>query len=167
MQSSLSIADDPAKGLVFDGRTAEDFKLQTGSWVNVGELRVKAIAAGAPVIQDAVVTGHDRDEVGLLIFPNIAGAAGLAGLDPAAPAADIVACEEVRNTLSQGLAAYNKSTPGSSNRIARVLFLLEPPNVDAGEITDKGYISQRTVLERRAGEVERLYRAGQGVMFIQ
>ena len=160
-------AQDPAKGLVFDGRIAEDFKLLTGSWVSVGELRIKAISAGAPLIQDAVVTGHDRDEVGLLIFPNIEGAARLAGVDPSAPLAEIIASAKVQKALCQGLAGHNQENPGSSNRIARVLFLLQPPNVDAGEITDKGYISQRVVLERRADQVERLYHGGSGVMHIQ
>lgn len=120
-----------------------------------------------PLIQDAVVTGHDRDKVGLLIFPNIEGAARLAGVDPSAPLAEIIASEKVQKALCQGLAGHNQENPGSSNRIARVLFLLQPPNVDAGEITDKGYISQRVVLERRADQVERLYHGASGVMHIQ
>jgi len=159
--------DDPSKGLLFDGRVAEDFKLMTGSWVNVGELRIKAISAGAPIIQDAVVTGHDREEVGLLIFPNIAGAARVAGLDPSASVAEIAADEKVQETLRQGLASYNRKNPASSTRIGRVLFLTEPPNVDADEITDKGYISQRAVLDRRAEMVTRLYQGGPGVMVVQ
>jgi len=159
--------DDPSKGLLFDGRVAEDFKLATGSWVNVGELRIKAISAAAPVIQDAVVTGHDRDEVGLLIFPNIEGAARVAGLGPDASTRDVAAHEKVRACLRRGLAAYNLENPGSSTRIKRVLFLEEPPDVDAGEITDKGYISQRAVLERRAEQVKRLYEGGPGVMLIE
>jgi feruloyl-CoA synthase len=158
--------DDPAKGLVFDGRIAEDFKLLTGSWVSVGNLRTRAIAAGAPIIQDAVVTGHDRDEVGLLIFPNFQAAAPLAWLDPSAPPAEIIANGKVQETLCQGLAAYNRENPASSTRIARVLLLVEPPNVDANEITDKGYISQRAVLERRADQVTRLYAGGPGVMVL-
>ena len=67
----LAEPDNPAAGLLFDGRTAENFKLSSGTWVNVGTLRTVAIAAGAPVIEDAVVTGHDRDEIGLLIFPSL------------------------------------------------------------------------------------------------
>lgn len=158
---------DPAKGLVFDGRIAEDFKLLTGSWVSVGNLRIKVIAAAAPAIQDAVVTGQDMDEVGLLVFPNLTACAGLAGLDPSLPAEQIIASRKVQEALCEGLAAYNRENPGSSTRIARALFLAEPPNVDAGEITDKGYISQRAVLERRAGEVVRLYADGPGVMLIR
>ena len=159
--------DDPTKGLVFDGRVAEDFKLLTGAWVNVGELRIRAIAACAPIIQDAVVTGHDRDEVGLLIFPNLEGTAEIAGLDPAAPLSDILASRKLREVLGRALGAYNEVNPGSSARIRRVLFLEEPPNIDANEITDKGYISQRAVIERRADQVARLYAGGPGVMVVQ
>lgn len=158
---------DPSKGFVFDGRVAEDFKLMTGSWVNVGELRIKAISAGAPIIQDAVVTGHDREEVGLLIFPNIEGAAGVAGLNPGASPEKIIANEKVQKSLCQGLAAYNRKNLASSTRIVRVMLLAEPPNADANEITDKGYISQRAVLERRADLVARLYEGGPGVMVVQ
>ena len=153
----LADPDDPAKGILFDGRVAEDFKLLTGSWVSVGALRVAAIAAGAPVIQDAVVAGHDRDEVGLLVCPSPAGAAGIAGLDPGTPLPELVAHEKVRAALRDGLAAYNGENPGSRTRIRRVLMLTEPPVVDANEITDKGYINQRAVLERRAGLVETLF----------
>jgi feruloyl-CoA synthase len=153
----LADPDDPAKGILFDGRVAEDFKLLTGSWVSTGTIRVAAIAAGAPVIQDAVVAGHDRDEVGLLVFASPAGAAKIAGLDPGTPLPEIVANEKVRETLRRGLAAYNAENPGSSTRIGRALLLKKPPDIDANEITDKGYINQRAVLERRAGRIETLY----------
>ena len=153
----LADPDDPAKGILFDGRVAEDFKLLTGSWVSTGTLRVAAIAAGAPIIQDAVVAGHDRDEVGLLVFPSPVGAAKVAGLDPGTPLPEIVANQEVREALRTGLAAYNAENPGSSARIGRALLLKEPPNIDANEITDKGYINQRAVLERRTRLVETLY----------
>ena len=153
----LADQDDPAKGIFFDGRVAEDFKLLTGSWVDTGTIRVAAISAGAPVIQDAVVAGHDRDEVGLLVFPNPAGAAKIAGLDPLTPLPELVANETVREALRDGLAAYNANNPGSSTRIGRVLLLKEPPDIDANEITDKGYINQRAVLERRDNLVEMLF----------
>jgi feruloyl-CoA synthase len=153
----LADPEDPAKGILFDGRVAEDFKLLTGSWVSVGTLRIAAIAAGAPVIQDAVVAGHDRDEVGLLVFPSPAGAAGIAGLDARTPVPELAANEKVRAALRDGLATYNGENPGSSARIGRVLMLTEPPVVDANEITDKGYINQRAVLERRASLVETLF----------
>ena len=151
-------AADPAKGIVFDGRVAEDFKLTSGTWVHVGALRVAAIAAAAPVIQDCVVTGQDRDEVGLLVFPNSAGCASLCpDATAATPLADLISRPQVRERIVQGLAAHNRAHAGSSMRIARVLVLAVPPGIDANEITDKGYINQRAVLEHRAAEVARLH----------
>ncbi|MFQ5563824.1 MAG: feruloyl-CoA synthase [Parvularculaceae bacterium] len=158
--------DDPSKGVVFDGRIAEDFKLLTGSWVNVGKLRVNAIAAGAPIIRDAVVAGHDRSEIGLLVFPDIKGAAGVAGLDPDAPVDKIIASKKVHEALRRQIGLYNEDNPGSSTQIKRVLLLAEPPDIDTNEITDKGYISQRTVLERRADKVAQLYAGGPDVIVI-
>ena len=162
----LADPDDPAQGILFDGRVAEDFKLLTGSWVSVGAIRVAAIAAGAPVIQDAVVAGHDRDEVGLLVFPSPAGAAEAAGLDSGTAVPELAANEKVREALRAGLAAYNSENPGSSTRIKRVLILTEPPVVDANEITDKGYINQRAVLERRVNLVETLFSDDPEVLLI-
>jgi feruloyl-CoA synthase len=129
----------PEKGLVFDGRVAEDFKLSTGTWVHAGAIRVKLIAAGNPIIQDAVITGHDRNEIGALVF-----------LSPAAKDVD------VRARLVQALKELSKEA-GSSTHPARLLVMAEPPQIDANEITDKGYINQRAVLERRATLVEKLY----------
>ena len=153
----LADADNANKGVLFDGRVAEDFKLMTGTWVNVGKLRVAALAAGAPVIQDAVVTGHDRDEIGLLVFPNPAGCAQVAGMAPDTPLAELVKSDAVREALKKGLAEYNKDNPASSERIVRALLMTAPPSIDADEITDKGYINQRAVLESRADLVEKLY----------
>ena len=147
--------DDPSKGIVFDGRVAENFKLMSGTWVHAGQLRLQAIAAAAPAIQDAVVTGQDRDDVGLLVFPSIAGCASVAG-DDIAPD-EIAANAAVHEHIAGALAAHNADNPGSSTRIGRVLLMTEPPQIDAGEITDKGYINQRAVLSRRADLVERLY----------
>jgi len=154
----LEDPDDPAKGLVFDGRVAEDFKLLSGTWVHVGKLRIEALAAGAPVIQDAVVTGHDREDIGLLVFPNPAGCASLcedAGADTPLP--ELIARPEVRDKLAAGLRAYNDANPGNSTRIRNALILSTPPGIDSNEITDKGYINQRAVLENRADQVARLY----------
>jgi feruloyl-CoA synthase len=154
----LADRDDAARGILFDGRLAENFKLTTGSWVLVGELRGEVIAAGTPVVQDVVVTGHDRRDVGLLIFPNPAGCRSLCrDLAHDAPLAELIARPEVRGRLLAGLAAHNAANPASSRRVARALLLAEPPAIDAGEITDKGYINQRAVLARRAQLVERLY----------
>jgi feruloyl-CoA synthase len=158
---AVRLADpaDPAAGLMFDGRVAENFKLLTGTWVNVGMLRTAAIAAGAPVFEDAVVTGHDRDEIGLLIFPSLAGLRSLCpGLGPEAGLADLVGQPAVRATLVEGLQRHNAQVGGSSTmRIARCLLLTEPPSIDANEITDKGYLNQRAVLAKRAALVERLH----------
>jgi len=138
---AMNFADPsaPEKGLVFDGRVAEDFKLSTGTWVHVGAIRVKLIAAGNPYIQDAVITGHDRNEIGALIFPS-----------PAAKDTD------VRTKLSQALKELSKEG-GSSTHPTRLLVMAEPPQIDGNEITDKGYLNQRAVLERRAALVEKLY----------
>jgi len=129
----------PEKGLVFDGRVAEDFKLSTGTWVHAGAIRVKLIAAGNPIIQDAAITGHDRNEIGALVF-----------LSPAAKDMD------VRAKLFQALKELSKEG-GSSTHPTRLLVMTEPPQIDGNEITDKGYLNQRAVLERRAALVEKLY----------
>ena len=157
---AVRLADpgDPSKGLVFDGRVAEDFKLSTGTWVHAGGLRVAALAAAAPALQDAVVAGHDRDFVGLLAWPNLAGLKEIC-TDPALQAdpARLAASEAVREHVRQGLARHNAASTGSSMRIARVLIMTEPPSIDANEITDKGYINQRATLERRRALVEHLH----------
>ncbi len=136
----LEDPERPEKGIVFDGRLAENFKLSSGSWIAVGELRIGAVAACAPVMQDAVVCGHDRDFVTLLVF--------------VAPGVD---AEVARVRLAEGLSAHNAAHPHPALRIARALVLSEPPSIDAGEITDKGYLNQRRILSRRAADVERLY----------
>jgi feruloyl-CoA synthase len=141
----LADAADPAKGIVFDGRVAEDFKLSTGTWVNVGAVRIKLIAAADPLIQDAIITGHDRDQVGALIF-----------LTPATKDMSMPAVRSRLESVLQKLAQEG----GSSTCPARMLVMGEPPSIDANEITDKGYINQRAVLERRAALVEKLYAGG-------
>jgi feruloyl-CoA synthase len=149
---------NPAAGLLFDGRVAENFKLTTGTWVNVGMLRPVVIAAGAPVIEDAVITGHDTDEIGALIFPSFAGLKALCtDLGADATLEDMVAHPAVRAALAEGLAKHNAQAHGSSMRIARCLILTEPPSIDANEITDKGYLNQRAVLTKRAELVGRLH----------
>ena len=142
-------ADDPAKGIVFDGRVAEDFKLTSGTWVHVGALRVKLIAAADPLIQDAVITGHDRHEIGALVF-----------LSPAAKDRS-----DVRERLQAALGKL-AAEGGSSMHPRRLLVMTEPPSIDANEITDKGYINQRAVLERRAALVEKLYAGGEDVITV-
>jgi feruloyl-CoA synthase len=154
----LADPDDPSKGIVFDGRVAEDFKLMSGTWVHVGTLRVTALSALAPVVEDAVVTGHDREEVGLLAFASRAGCLKLCpDADPESPLADLMVRPEVRRHLEAALGALADAATGSSNQVTRLLMMDEPPSIDAGEITDKGYVNQRAVLSRRADLVGRLY----------
>jgi feruloyl-CoA synthase len=148
--------EEPAKGLVFDGRVSEDFKLTTGTWVHVGGLRLSALEAAAPLLQDAVVTGHDRDYVGLLAWPEPGACRRLINAetaDMATLAAAPAVVEQVRRCLQE----RNAGQKGSSTRIERVLLLTDPPDLDAGEITDKGYVNQRATLNRRAALVEHLY----------
>ncbi|WP_409191494.1 feruloyl-CoA synthase [Bradyrhizobium sp. RDM4] len=150
---------DPARpecGLFFDGRVAEDFKLNSGTWVNVGTLRVAGIAALAPLAQDIVVAGHGGDEVRFLVFPNIAASRAHAGLPEAAAINDVLGHDKVRTAIAQGLAKLKQQGANSSGHATRALLLAEPPSVDGGEITDKGYINQRAVLTRRADAVARL-----------
>ena len=153
---------DPMEGLSFDGRVAENFKLLTGTWVATGVLRLDVLSHIAPLVSDAAVTGEDRDEVGLLGFadPEACAAAIGAGADGLSPA-EIVAHPAVHEALRTALAAYNRAHPGSSQRVARLLLMTDPPDIDAGEITDKGYLNQRAILNARAGLVDRLY-AGDG-----
>lgn len=149
---------DPQKGLMFDGRIAEDFKLATGTFVSVGPLRARIVAAGAPCVQDAVITGLDRNEVGMLVFPRLDECRKLAGLAADAPAPEVLHHPAVR-AFFQGLVdrLWAEGT-GSANRIARAHVLADPPSIDKGEITDKGSINQRAVLTHRAALVEALYR---------
>jgi feruloyl-CoA synthase len=150
--------NDPVKGIEFDGRIAEDFKLMSGVWVHVGALRIKALAALAPLAQDIVVAGHDREEAGFLVFANPPGCRGLCPDLPAdAPLEQVLADARVTGRLKEGMAMVKKEGGGSSTYATRALLMAEPPSIDANEITDKGYINQRAVLACRAGLVERLY----------
>src|SRR6476660_5501452 len=148
--------DRPELGLFFDGRIAEDFKLNSGTWVSVGTLRVAGIAALAPLALDIVVTGHDRDDVRFLVFPNIAACRAHAGLPESASVGEVIAHEKVRAAIAQGLAKLKAQSGNSSGHATRALLLAEIASVDGGEITDKGYINQRAVLTRRAGAVATL-----------
>ena len=148
--------EDPTQGLVFAGRVVEDFKLSTGTFVHVGSLRVAAITAGSPAIQDALVAGQDRAFIGLLAWLNVPACRVLTGR-PEAAVEELVADPKVIETVRKGLHAHNAQHPGSSHRIARALLMTEPPSIDGNELTDKGYINQRAALERRADLVARLY----------
>jgi len=152
----LADPHDPSGGVIFDGRVSEDFKLTTGTWVSVGNLRVHAVSALSPYAMDVVVAGHDRDEVGLMIFPatplrQLAGDAqgALCGKSLGSHPAVREALGKVLADLCQGA--------GSAQRPVRAVLLSAPPSIEEGEITDKGYVNQRAVLTRRADDVARLF----------
>jgi feruloyl-CoA synthase len=144
-------------GLIFDGRVAENFKLLSGTWVNVGSLRVSVIAACVDLIADVVIAGHNQDYVSALIFPKFGACRELAGAEIDDPSCDYLTHPSVQDAIRVALASHNRNAGGSSNRIVRALILHDPPSVDAGEITDKGYINQRAVLGRRARLVDMVY----------
>ncbi|MEM9463013.1 MAG: feruloyl-CoA synthase [Myxococcota bacterium] len=139
------LADDaePTRGLLFEGRLGENFKLSTGTWVLVGKLRVALVDACAPWVHDVVLAGHDRDALTALLF--------------VAPPPDHATATRQRTQITEALRRWNEAHPASSMAIRRALLQTEPPSLDAGETTDKGYLNQRRVLERRAAAVARLY----------
>jgi feruloyl-CoA synthase len=152
----LADPEIPASGIIFDGRVSEDFKLATGTWVHVSNIRLGALAAATPLIQDAVVTGHDRNYIGLLIWPNLAECARLAP-EVATDPEQLIRHPAIIQRITAALANLNQAQTGSSMRVERVLLMADPPQIDADEITDKGYINQRATLEKRAGLVTQLY----------
>jgi feruloyl-CoA synthase len=152
--------EDPNQGLAFDGRIAEDFKLLTGTWVTVGPLRLRLLSV-AGVLSDAVICGQDAEYVTALAWINQAEARKVCDSEVDVAPGD----PRLREHLSQALAALNEGA-GSAARVERLLLLAEPPSLDAGEITDKGYINQRVCLERRADEVTRLYGGEPGAELI-
>jgi feruloyl-CoA synthase len=147
----------PQLGLAFDGRIAEDFKLSTGTFVSVGPLRARIILAGDPLIQDVVVAGINRDDLGLLIFPRVDDARRRFGLPADMSGADVLAQPALRGFFQTLMDRLWSEGTGSANRPARALLLVDPPSIDKGEVTDKGSINQRAVLTHRADLVERLY----------
>jgi feruloyl-CoA synthase len=150
--------DQPELGLVFDGRVTEDFKLDSGTWVSVGTLRPDAVAACSPYVFDMVIAGQDKPFAGALIWPSPAALPSL-GENPLAKLAEV---------LKERIAEFNRTAGGSSRRIARFVILTQPPSIDAGEITDKGYVNQRATLEHRDDLVKALYAnpPGPGVVVV-
>lgn len=148
---------DLSKGLVFDGRVTEDFKLSTGTWVNFAAVRTSVIGACAPLIRDVVLTGLDLNSIGAMIFPDLAACARQAELPPETDAETILAHPAVRQKFEQSLVALAQKSTGSSNHVARALLMAELPDIDKGEVTDKGSINQRAVRTHRAHLVEALY----------
>jgi feruloyl-CoA synthase len=149
--------EDLSKGFLFDGRVSEDFKLSTGTWVNFAAVRAAVIGACAPLIRDVVLTGQDANFIGAMIFPDVSACADLAGLARDSDPATVLAHPRVTAEFQARLLALAAGATGSSNHVARALLLLGPPQIDRGEVTDKGTINQRAVLAARAEQAGLLY----------
>jgi len=150
--------EDVNKGLIFDGRLAEDFKLSSGTFVNVGPLRNRILHWFAPYVTDVVIAGHDRNYLSVLMFPNLEALRRLAPeLRETASASAILGHEALRRKIVSLLQSFAAEATGSSNRVERAMLVEEPPSLDAGEITDKGSLNQGAILERRAALVEEMY----------
>ena len=149
--------EDPQKGFAFDGRVSEDFKLMTGTWVSVGNLRASMIATFAPLLRDAVIAGHDREEIAAILLLDPDGCrAKFSDLADSQPAT-LAAHAGLRAALAEKLKLFQSKSTGSSTRVSRVVALDEHPSIDHGEVTDKGSINQRAALAHRAGLVQELY----------
>ena len=160
---------DPAdrnRGLRFDGRIAEDFKLATGTFVSVGPLRGRVIAGGAPYVQDVVITGLNRNEVGALVFPTQA-VRSLAGLPADAPMSEVLKAPAVLEKFQSLVTDLSLTATGSANRVTRLMLMAELPSIDLGEVTDKGSINQRAVLKHRDDLVQALYNETPGHIVIK
>jgi len=150
-------AGDLAAGLDFDGRIAEDFKLASGTWVSVGPLRARFIAACAPLVRDVVIAGINRDEVSALVILDLDGCRLV---NPALAADDLLAAASnamIRDAFRERLTKFLETSTGSSTRITRAVLIDTPLSIDRGEVTDKGSINQRAVLDHRASLIEALY----------
>ncbi|MGY3323263.1 feruloyl-CoA synthase [Pseudomonas sp. TE3911] len=157
---AIKLADphQPQLGLMFDGRIAEDFKLSSGVFVSVGPLRNRAVLEGSPYVQDLVIAAPDRECLGALVFPRTYECRRLAGLSADASDAQVLASEPVRQWFGDWLQRLNRDATGNASRLEWIAVLDEPASIDRGEITDKGSINQRAVLQWRAAKVEALYR---------
>ncbi|WP_337152861.1 feruloyl-CoA synthase [Pseudomonas protegens] len=157
---ALKLADphDPQLGLMFDGRIAEDFKLSSGVFVSVGPLRNRAVLEGSPYVQDLVVAAPDRECLGALVFPRLYECRRLAALGAEASDAQVLASAPVRQWFGDWLQRLNREASGNASRLEWIALQVEPASIDRGEITDKGSINQRAVLQWRAEQVEDLYR---------
>jgi feruloyl-CoA synthase len=150
-------ASDVTRGFAFDGRVSEDFKLSTGTWVNFAAVRASVVSACAPLVRDVVLTGLDRNFIGAMIFPDLDACCRRAGLPAGTDRAIVLNHPLVRETFASGLTALARRATGSSNHVARAIVLTEPPDIDKGEVTDKGSINQRAVRTARCELVEALY----------
>jgi feruloyl-CoA synthase len=150
-------ADDPAAGLVYSGRLTEEFKLTTGTWVQVGALRVGLLSATSPVLQDAVIAGEGYDHLRIMAWLNVAGCRQLLGADAPSSAAQLARHPAIHDHITESLKRWNSQNSGQSTRIRSVMLLGDAPSIDANEITDKGYINQRAALLNREADLARLF----------
>ncbi len=159
---------DVNKGFLYDGRLSEDFKVASGTWVSVGPLRSAIVTHFAPFVHDAVITGHDRNHLGAIIFPDVDACRRLCvDLAPGSADTEIVEHPAVLERFQALLETFAADATGASNRITRAVLTVEPPSLDAGEMTDKRTLSQRAILERRAGLVEQLYAAKPSIRILK
>ncbi|MAI92052.1 feruloyl-CoA synthase [Ponticaulis sp.] len=146
--------EDPNKGLAFDGRIAEEFKLANGTWVSAGAVRVGAVSEVDGVLSDAVVCGLNQNKIGILGFLNPNFCKRLSG---DISLEDMATHPEIRSAVENGLRFYNQKNPNASSRIAACILQPDMPSADAGEITEKGYLNQGKVQTLRADDVARLF----------
>ena len=161
MGDALKPADphDLNAGFDFDGRVGEDFKLASGTWVSVGPLRARLTAACAPLVRDVVIAGINRDEISALVVLDLDGCRLI---NPTLPSDDLVVATRdrlVREAFRERLTRFLSQATGSSTRITRAILMDAPLSIDKGEVTDKGSINQRAVLEHRGALIEELYAA--------
>ncbi len=149
--------NNPSAGLIFDGRIAEDFKLSTGTWVNVGVLKAKVLSVGSPIVQDVVIAGLDKEYVSAILFLNHQACCELINLPPNCSATDAFSHQQTQQYIDDLLLRLGETATGSANRVAKVIVALDPPSIDLGEITDKGSMNQRAVLKHRAHLLNQLY----------
>jgi feruloyl-CoA synthase len=151
--------DDPRKGLIFDGRLAEDFKLSTGTWVSVGPLRARILAQAAGIAQDVVIAGHDRAFVTALVFPNLQVCREVIGAGAETPVPALLSHPAIVSRFTDVFTTLAAESTGSSTFVARAIVVGDPPSMEAREITDKGSMNQKAVLAHRAALVDELYSA--------
>jgi len=148
-------ANDPSRGIDFDGRVVENFKMLTGTWVDVGSLRLAVVNSCAPLLQDGLVTGHDKNYLGFLAWPNIEACKNFLGQE--LEVKEIINHPLLREEIKRNIVIHNKNFPGSSTKIKKLILMHIPPSFDNNEITDKGYVNQSSALAARADLVNKLY----------
>jgi feruloyl-CoA synthase len=146
---------DPSRGIDFDGRVVENFKLLTGTWVDVGSLRLAVVNSCAPLFQDGLVTGHDKNYLGFLAWPNIEACKKFIGQE--IETHEILEHPLLKEEIKKKIMVHNKNFPGSSTKIKKLILLSTPPSFDNNEITDKGYVNQSSALAARENLVNKLY----------